>query len=134
MTQSKIALSITNSGHPAASAKPQARRPAQLSRSGIAQRLIDDLDERPLRSLEAQFSLEPLRRYRVVALQLELGAGQVAKGDHYDQMANECLRLAGETDDRERKALFLTMAQTWRQLAGRARASEISIRPSRPDD
>ena len=45
----------------------------------------------------------------------------MAKGDHYQRMAAECLRHAQEAPDPANKALLLEMAQTWVRLAEQAR-------------
>jgi hypothetical protein len=59
----------------------------------------------------------------------------MARGDHYQHMATECLRSAQEATDPKNKALLLEMAQTWVKLAEQARESKIEgAPPDEPDD
>ena len=48
----------------------------------------------------------------------------MARGDHYQHMAGECVRLAREMTDAGRKALYLEMAHMWLRLAEQAKSSE----------
>jgi hypothetical protein len=49
----------------------------------------------------------------------------MARGDHYQHMAGECVRFAREATDAHRKALYLEMAHMWLRLAEQARSSEV---------
>jgi hypothetical protein len=53
----------------------------------------------------------------------------MAKGDHYQHMAGECIRLARESSDSYGKALYLEMAQMRLNLADHVRNSEVIESP-----
>ena len=53
----------------------------------------------------------------------DAGFGIMSKGEHYRELADECLNLANSIDSREARALLLRMAEAWLRLADRERAT-----------
>ena len=57
----------------------------------------------------------------------------MARKNHYQDMAAECLRMARNTDNPTSKALLLEMARTWVKLTEQTRASQIAASSSDPN-
>ena len=57
----------------------------------------------------------------------------MASGDHYQNMATDCLLIARDTQNATHKALLLEMALTWIRLAELARESDVDWAPAKAD-
>jgi len=57
----------------------------------------------------------------------------MARGDHYENLATQCLRIARDTANATHKALLLEMALTWIRLAELARESDVDWAPAKAD-
>ena len=55
----------------------------------------------------------------------------MGRGDHYENLATQCLRIARDTSNAAYKAVLLEMALTWIRLAEQARESNVDWAPAK---